>query len=678
MTDAFLQDASAGTADEYTTALKPRKINRDPDHYRPQCQMYVDAWRYFYRALTDKQNQWIQWWKRYHGDNSHITSLWSKEEKEWRAAITVPWDYSGIQTIVAHMLDLIRSVTPPVQAQGTGGEDQNAAAMEQLFDYTLRMNAFEGVAQDLITQACVQGVSYAKLTYVEDCHVYNFKPTQRDILVWEKAIQDASNALKSPAPIADAIALNLWTIQAKQMLPDLQIPPIPVAGPKNVYTFRGPKLSVVGGFDLFYDPIVRSFQDQDIMINLLYQSRADLLKLCEKQPDGKPAKLSREAIEKCGGATNSTKVSQEMRQVLDSLKLSQVSGESNPFNQEIDVVMEVFAPHMDPPYAILLNEQAIPINLNIGEYPYEHGQQPFFSVNNVPSQFDATGMSEYQRTSSLYEEADRVRSCLSDYVAMTTYPALKKRGISGLTSGLKSPRPGRVYTVQDMTDLQPLYTADKQIMAAMTHLPFVEQEADGANGTYSSVRGAPATVGRVSATEQQGRQRATMTRIALRLGNFERGLNPCLVQMLALWAQYGTQDALANIGGGKNPLIEVRRDMLYEGIQQDYSFIFSSQSLDPAMDLQQTGQVMELFQGVLTPEGVRELAAQVLNRLRYKNIDKILAPAQMALPAAPPQPTEEDMAQADQEGQEDSASLDQAAEEDAQSQAEAPPEETIQ
>lgn len=640
----------------YTTALITPDQPKIRNDYEKEINDYIQTFRYFQRMLTDKHNQWVLWWRRYLGDISGVLARMSPEEKQWRAAVTVPWDYSGIQTIVAHMTDLIRAVTPPVQAQGVGGEDTKAGPIENLFDYTCRQNYFDTkFAESMTTDACVQGVSFAKLVWKSKCRTYTFTPSPRDILRFDASIREAENVLGIRIPTDDALSFNIKRLQINAILKDkgLQIPPVPAMGPKEVYSFRGPSLKRISGFDFYYEPTVKEMQDQGIVIHRMFKPDRWL------KDQVKNGIFDEKAVEKAIGRPTSNFISPDEQSVLEMQQLGTAGTDAgnNPAMSDISEIYEVFAPDLDPPYAVIVNESPVPVNKNIGEYQYEHGMIPFGAVVNVDSPFDCTGISEYQRTKTLYDEADQIRSARLDAVQMTVMPALKKKKGWGLTTGHRNPRPGRVYEVDDMADMQPLYAMDKQVLTAANELAYLEQEADAANGTYSSLRGAPGQVGRISATEQGGRQKSVLTRIALRLSKFESGLNPLLPQVLSLWNQFSDEDTLRNIGGGENPLAELSKDKLIEALEQDYRFAFSGQNLDPGMQVQQIGQVIQMFAplGVFQPgggpPGIMELFSQVLQALRFKNIPKILSTVVPTAAPMPPQPTEGEQANSDQQVQ---------------------------
>jgi len=143
-------------------------------------------------------------------------------------------------------------------------------------------------------------------------------------------------------------------------------------------------------------------------------------------------------------------------------------------------------------------------------------------------------------------------------------------------------------------------------------------------GVYASTKGAPATIGRVTGTEFQGRENRAQIRFKLESIFLEEDLYPVNRQMLGLFAQFGTDPLRLAVGGSPDPIVDISRNELMEAMEQQWRFRGPNKAINRDMQVQQLLMWTKTFGATLTPSEFRYAARLVLDLLDIRGASKLV------------------------------------------------------
>jgi hypothetical protein len=153
----------------------------------------------------------------------------------------------------------------------------------------------------------------------------------------------------------------------------------------------------------------------------------------------------------------------------------------------------------------------------------------------------------------------------------------------------------------------------------------IKMEVEDAMGIYTSTKGAPAQIGRVTGTEFQGRANQAQLRIKLDAMFTEEELNPSIRKIVALWAQMGDEYLRVRVGGQPDPLIEIAREELLEAMNVDWRFRGATKAINKEMQVQQLLMFVDKFGAALKPAEIRYLGKLVLDTLDVRGGTSIIS-----------------------------------------------------
>jgi hypothetical protein len=294
--------------------------------------------------------------------------------------------------------------------------------------------------------------------------------------------------------------------------------------------------------------------------------------------------------------------------------------ETDPAYENAVEILECYQPEEPLKYLVLMNRASF-VNKNPCYLPYMHGEIPIGMLRNVWVPGRAFGISELQQTEQLYEEENVMRNMRVARTILETLPAFQYAAMLGIPEIRQKIAPGAFIPLQNVDQIKPLipYSATH----AFNEMKMTSEDIDDTNATYASVRGAPAMVNRVSATEAQGRNQQALTRIKLQAVVAESDLQTFPSQALALWYQKGGKETIVNVGG-RNPFASIPRDAILEALEADYRFRGATQTLNKDRAIEQLMGIFEKGAPMMTPPELRETLRMVVQVMGTKGVNKLL------------------------------------------------------
>jgi hypothetical protein len=278
-------------------------------------------------------------------------------------------------------------------------------------------------------------------------------------------------------------------------------------------------------------------------------------------------------------------------------------------------------PQSDVPYAVVLNRKTV-INKS-KQTPYQHGECSIQAIRNVMVPGHFYGSSELSQTANLYREANTLRSLRLDAVTLSTLPVYTKLNGIAMPELHRHLRPGNSIPVprHDVLRRLDLGNASADSFREMSE---IKNDIDETNATGQNVRGGTATVGRVSATETQGRVTQALLRTKLTAVLISEDMVSSINQIISIWQEKGDTELLKRISGAGSPM-SVSPGQLYEALAIDFRFRGPTRALNREMQAQQLQQFGQAYgQGWLTPEEMRALMKLQLEAIGLRGSTKLV------------------------------------------------------
>ncbi len=606
--------------DEHDSTIK--ELIDQEDFLRRQCQSAMQAaQRYWKIYLTQRDD-------------------WRKPDESWRANFASPMGFVVAETLANAIADIMNSSDPPIQAEGVGDEDDvPARKAERLLDYTLRVNSWRKRILQIAREASIQGTSLIKVVWKDERRKVKLYPTDAQLAEFEAAVEMAvSNG--APPPPDDPETFRVWRQAVMGM--GLPMPENPHDLRANVSTFRAPAIESVPLWHCRFDPSIGEMRDQPIFIQRIVRTRKWVEDRTGSGPD-KP--FDPKQVEMALHDWSDDRFSTEERQIATWLGID-LDSVSDPTYQNRVVLWETFRPdHEKAPYLIVMNQSAA-INKDATSMPYGHGENPTTAIRNIqlPGQF--LGLSDLASPEKLFYEMDAMRNLRVDSTTLATIPVFGRLAEVGLPDVVRMIRPGAVWTLPRLDAFKRLTEGAGPPPEVWREISEIKADIEEATTAYANVRGAPSTVGRVSAREAEGRANSAMTRLKVRGIHFEEELHPAVRQMLWLWYQFGTPELLLRVGGedGEDPMLSMSKDELLAAFDIDFRFRGATRQGSRELTTQQLMDFDKTFGGILKPHRRLALASKIFENTGLKGRNEIIpkkdiAEAQQefeAAKAAPP------------------------------------------
>jgi hypothetical protein len=562
---------------------------------------------------------WVKYWKLYLADREDKRSA----DELWRADIWVPDPFVITETRVAVQSDIFNSPDPPIQAEGVGDEDApGAKPIELLLDYQLRKMSWRK-KNILMSRACsVQGTDFFKTVYVNQSHVITTKPDRAEFEAFAQSLMEAMNtgAPPPPDPIRDPKGFEVWR-QLINAGGKAKVREAPFSGQKTIVRYRGPSLERLNAFDIRLDPLVEDIEDQPLIIHHYVKPKSWL-----QSRTGQDAKFPYDpaAVEEAIDLEPAEidKLSQYFKEVAAIMDVSLPIG-MDRFHERMVEIHECWdQADQEMPFKVILNQKTV-INKTPNSLPYQHGECAIGAVRNVWVPGFALGLSDYQQSETLFYEKQALRNLRLDGTTLAVLPALQKPSGYGLPDSVRSIKPGSIISTPRPDAIKRLIEMNVPAEAYREHedIKFDIQEA---TATYPNVRGAAASVGRVSATENQQRLSQALARIKLTAVQTEEDLTPFVRQSLGLWYQFGDPELRLKVGGA-DPLLTISKADIFEAMEVDYRFRGATRAVNRDLQIQQMLSFAKDMGANLLPREMRALMLLIWENFAIRGGSKIIS-----------------------------------------------------
>ena len=555
-------------------------------------------------------------WKVYYGDRLDERL---EHEKKWRALLTPSHVWSAIQTITANLIEIINSADPPIQAEGVGDEDrETAAATERELAWMLRMMRWTRIQAVEYPSLLIQGYTVPKICWIEREHTMEIPVAgARAYTEFRKYVRDAEMASKTKMP-DDLADFEQWRKEINTAFPHLRVPNIPNrSGRERVVRYRGPQLQHTNLVDISFDPLTFDFQDQTQVRHRMVKSR----RWIDEQV--KAGYWDKEQVEESLAATDTEKLRGVQAEIV---KLAGVGAtgqtSTDPDMRDGHEVLEIYRPEDEKwRYACVLNRVGV-VNKKPWQMPNGHGYIPFGFLAARQLHGLGIGEPEVTQVKKVHDEMTLHRELLLDNATLKAIGVYSRLVDSGVKESDLKIFPGLVMDTIKAGGVQKVNTDDIDIAAGLAIWNFLKAEIDEALGTGANLRGAASTVGRVSATAEQGRLDQTITRVKHRALFVEEDWSRAIPQLLGLMAEYALPEDRENIGGF-DPLRGMTMTQLLRSLSMDFRFVGATQATNRE-------QQAQLEMGLLRTSGKdttvierRELLRRIASNLGAKGIDKL-------------------------------------------------------
>jgi hypothetical protein len=543
------------------------------------------------------------------------------EDEQWRSNVFVPYPYSGSDTKAAAVMDLLMT-DPFSEVEGRTERTEDAARkVDRLLDYTTDQNKLRSRLKDILLECIAQGTSMLYTGHKKRSATVNMRmtPEQKKNFTTAVELAVAAGVVKPPM---DPDGFEAWRmlVNAAKKPGVPPIPPVPVNGPVEVVSYDGPWIERCSIFGFRFDPLIEDVQDQVSFMRRCVRSKAWV----DKQvADGV---LDADAVEEASKGRGETMLEDWERQIADMMGIHSATSKEDPSLEDGHEFFEVFEPgDVKKPYKLVMNRLRM-VNKD-KRWPFDDGQIPYEPIRNIRIAGYFMGMSDFEQVEDLYAEMNKLRGLRLDAVTLATLPVLVKSKDSALPELRRRIKPGAVFDEARPNSIR--YLTGPTIDAAVFREIFeTKNDIDESNSTPSQLRGNQATVGRVSATEAQGRFNSSLLRIKQLAIAVEEDLTPVFVKCLMRWVQFGGDPINVPRKGTRDgspfDMLEVSREDILGAIKAGFKFRGATRALDRDKQLQNHFQYTNVYGQNLMPKEMRLLMKRVANLMGMRDVDQII------------------------------------------------------
>src|SRR5262245_12184438 len=572
--------------------------------------------RFLRGVLSESWDDMVRWWRLYLADVEDHRG----PDEGWRSAVHVPYPYSGIEAKVAALVDILNSSDPPMQCGPVGGDDfQIARGAEGLLTASLDNNSWRYFMDSILRERCVQGTVLFRIAHREEYVDVSIAPLPTDVEAYTQklsyAISEASKMGYYPPD--EAADFNSWLQEIGQA--GVPVPPNPFSDRARTKTFCGPRFERVSIFDCRYDPQVEFLQEQPLFVIRSLRTEKWL-----KQNAGPGKLFDARAVEdgvKLRGTGDGSKFASQDEEIASVLKISHHAKTGvDPYLRNAHELWECFLPGEEHAYVVILNQRTI-INTD-HHMPYGHGKIPLIHMRNTPVGGYFHGVSEIQQPERMYYEMNAHRNLLLDAILLQTIPVFAKVNTFGLPLSQFAIKPGAMWDLP-RADAVAAITKSMPLADSWQLFQSLKSDIDETNSTPSQMRGNPATVGRVSATESERRFSQALARIKQDAMRIEEESVDMAKQTLFLWYQFTTQDQ--RNARGISP--SITNDQIIRALDYDIRFRGPTRSLNRDQLVQQEMTWANTFGALLPPHRSMQMARRIFEDMGLKGGDEIIPEA---------------------------------------------------
>lgn len=531
--------------------------------------------------------------------------------EEWRANLALPDAFANIEALVANLVSIMLSADPVVQPEGVRDSDmETAKSVERLIDYCYRKNSFPKWLTKVLRTRAVAGTAFYKLTWTELAHTVTLSRDQDAIKRFMVAVQLASSMPGVPPPpdwMTETEAFEKWRTLVNDGR-NAKIPAPPLEGPQRIVRYRGPKLHVLPLTSVYLDPLIDELSEQNFIVHRVVKPTSWL------EAKVKAGLYDAEAVKFAMDGWDGRVREDEEAELANKMGIRTDSGAAaDPYYINAVELWETWQPGGEYPYALILNRRAC-INKNPGEMPFLHGEPSIGWTRGTVIPGHAYGLSALAPPQDLFWEKRKLRNLRVDGVTLNVLPAYLKLKEVGLPEMMHKIRPGALIPASRPDAISPLL---RDPLPPEAYREPADMDADIADsmGVYASTKGAPATIGRVTGTEFQGRENRAQIRFKLDSLFLEEDLAPINRQIVAMFAQLGGDPLIVKAGGDPNPVLTIDRNTLMESMETQWRFRGPNKAINRDMQVQHLLMWVKTFSANLTPTETRYAARLILDLL---------------------------------------------------------------
>lgn len=592
----------------------------------------IVSWESWARgALSDYFRETLDHWRLYLSSRRDHRKAW---EKTWRAHTLQPYPYVIIEGKTAAISDVLNASDPNVQAEGINDEDVDVARkVEKLLDYTFRENQWRLRCEEIVREAAIQGTAALKVVWRHDTSKVRSSDPEAEALFDSEVEAAKEMGIEVPEDPNEYEALRASS--------DMPLPANPRAQFVEVTTFKAPAFERVSLTDLRFDPLEGDWTKQRRVMQVIVKP---IKWVMDRAGDDPSLPFRKKEVEDAINGMPYERFDEYQQGIANMLGVgSATTGYYG--RKDLCILWEVFDPEdEEQPWKVVLNMMTI---INKDPFPpYGHGECPIHLFRNVPMPGCALGLSELKAPRKLFEELWTLRDLRLDSVNLNAMGVYTKLQELGIPEAAKVLRPGATIAL-------PRMDAIKRLDLGSVHpdvwkeIDSLKADIDDATSVSTQLRGAPASVGRVSASESERRFSSAMLRMKTAAVRFEEELRRPIRQALFLWFQQGDPEILVKIGGQGTDAYStsISKPELLQALDYDFVFRGPSQATNREMLVQQAMQWFTTFGAIIPPYRQLAFAAKVYEIMGLKGRNQVLPDSdiQNALAAAmapPPAPVD--------------------------------------
>lgn len=551
-------------------------------------------------------------------------------DEQWRSDVFVPMPFITTRAKASQAVELLGNTEPVWQVEAVreqGGWYEQSRHFERLLDHVHRMNAWRKFLYKLSVARSVQGTAFFKVVWKRIRHVVSLFHSEAEQMMFESAIHKAVSlgAPQPPDSMLDPAAFDMWRHDVNLVERYGFIPSPPVDGPREVIEYEGPIFQMIPLWQMRIDPMIDEMRDQQVIVHRMVKPLSYVLARADDDPNSPMPYLRRNVLAAQGGLTGEMLATEEQH-LAETLGLNP-SRESHPYFREPVELLEVHSPEEPLKFSIIMNRQWV-INKRASENPLLTSTPNIFMVRNIVVPGFAYGISDYQEPETLFRELNQFRRLRMDGASLSTLPVFMKQAGMRLTEAMRKLRPGMVIDVPG--------SAKDAIQSLIKHtLPpeayrepaEIKQEIEDATEVYGSVKGAPATVGRVTGTEYQGRASQVLLKYKIDASILEDELLMLPSVIISMYAQMAEPRVRLEVGGDPDAIVDVSREQLVQALNLRFRFRGATKHLQPELQIQQLTTAIQGFPQALSVQEQREALKLVLQLLDIRGWTKILSDA---------------------------------------------------
>jgi len=504
----------------------------------------------------------------------------------WQSNIWVPLSFSTIETVVPRLV----SNRPQIDILPREPNDEKyAQIMGKIIDYQWDMMNMNVLLPEVVKEMCIYGTVILK----------NY---------WYK---EESNVIDKQ--MVDETMPELGQVEVEE----------------NKTIYNGPKVEIVDLYDFFIDPKATTIDNAEWVI---HRSMRTLDYLHEMMEDGKYKNIK--LLEDEGTFIVSDDEKQQRRSTI---------GISMPVEQKNDKLIEILEYWTDERVITVANRKII---IRDQENPFRHGKKPFIACvdQKIPHEF--YGMGELEPIETLqYELNDRRNQRMDNVTLILNRMWIVQNGKGVDEDELVSDAGGVVHT-DDPNAISQLVLPDVT-SSSYQEETIIKADIQQTSGVTDFTRGMSSdALANDTATGISLLQEASNARFRLKIQNIEDMMLKRLGEnLVSMNNQFLSDETTIRIVGDEGREFQLVKP---EDIKGNFDVSVQAGSTIPGNETIMKKQVMEMFKLFAGDPEVdqRELKKMVLKVVNPNvNFEKLFVKKEAL---NPPQPTEMDMAQAQQ------------------------------